>query len=295
MTTTVPSPHILVGVDGSTSALHALTWAGAEAERRNLPLTLVHAVDYGSFGQGYNLGASASFFQHLDTDGAEFLSQAKDHVYALHPNVQVSTVKAIGKPVAILVELSRNAVMTVLGSSGLGGFTGMMAGSVSVTLTAKGHSPIVVVRESGAPAAGPVVVGVADSDSSDGAIAWAFEEAAMRDVELVAVHVWNNIPPGYVYAYTAWSATDRVEEEQRQEQILAERLSGWQEKYPDVTVRRVVAVGHPADALLHDAEHAQLIVTGSRGRGDIAGFFLGSTSHALIHKATCPVLVTPRP
>ncbi|MBA0047213.1 universal stress protein [Mycobacteroides sp. LB1] len=295
MTTTVPSPHILVGVDGSTSALHALTWAGAEAERRNLPLTLVHAVDYGSFGHGYNLGASASFFQHLDTDGAEFLSQAKDHVYALHPNVQVSTVKAIGKPVAILVELSRNAVMTVLGSSGLGGFTGMMAGSVSVTLTAKGHSPIVVVRESGAPADGPVVVGVADSDSSDGAIAWAFEEAAMRDVELVAVHVWNNIPPGYVYAYTAWSATDRVEEEQRQEQILAERLSGWQEKYPDVTVRRVVAVGHPADVLLHDAEHAQLIVTGSRGHGDVAGFFLGSTSHALIHKATCPVLVTPRP
>ncbi|MGL5445144.1 MAG: universal stress protein, partial [[Mycobacterium] stephanolepidis] len=52
MTTTTPSPHILVGVDGSTSALHALTWAGAEAQRRNLPLTLVHAVDHSSFGQG---------------------------------------------------------------------------------------------------------------------------------------------------------------------------------------------------------------------------------------------------
>lgn len=294
MTTTTPNPHILVGVDGSTSALHALTWAGAEAQQRNLPLTLVHAVDHSSFGQGYNLGASASFFDHLDTDGAEFLSQAKDHVYALFPKVEVSTVKAAGKPVAILVELSRNAVMTVLGSSGLGGFTGMMAGSVSVSLTAKGHSPVVVVREAAGPA-GPVVVGVADSDSSDGALAWAFEEASMRHAELVAVHVWNNIPPGYVYAYTAWSAVDSTTEERRQEQILAERLSGWQEKHPDVPVRRVLAIGHPADVLLRASEGAQLIVTGSRGRGDVAGFFLGSTSHALIHKAACPVLVTPRP
>ncbi len=142
MTTSTPNSHILVGVDGSTSALHALTWAGAEAQRRNLPLTLVHVIDHSSLGQGYNLGASASFFQHLETDGAEFLSQAKDHVYALHPNVEVSTVKATGRPVPVLVELSRNALMTVLGSSGLGGFTGMMAGSVSVSLTAKGHSPV---------------------------------------------------------------------------------------------------------------------------------------------------------
>lgn len=142
MTTSTPHSHIVVGVDGSTSALHALTWAGAEAQRRNLPLTLVHVIDHSGLAQGYNLGASASFFQHLETDGAEFLSQAKDHVYALHPNVEVSTVKATGKPVPVLVELSRNALMTVLGSSGLSGFTGMMAGSVSVSLTAKGLSLI---------------------------------------------------------------------------------------------------------------------------------------------------------
>ncbi|AMT71130.1 universal stress protein [Mycobacteroides immunogenum] len=294
MTTSTPHSHIVVGVDGSTSALHALTWAGAEAQRRNLPLTLVHVIDHSGLAQGYNLGASASFFQHLETDGAEFLSQAKDHVYALHPNVEVSTVKATGKPVPVLVELSRNALMTVLGSSGLSGFTGMMAGSVSVSLTAKGHGPVVVVRESPIPAGGPVVVGVADSESADSAIAWAFEEAAMRDAELVAVRVWNNIPPGYVYAYTAWTAMDSTGEQQRQEEILADQLADWQGKYPEVPVRRVVAIGHPADVLLKHAAGAQLIVTGSRGRGDIAGFFLGSTSHALIHKATCPVLVAPR-
>ncbi|QCH24029.1 universal stress protein [Mycobacteroides salmoniphilum] len=288
---TTPRPYILVGIDGSASSLHALTWAGAEAERHNLPLRLVHAVDYGSFGYGFNLSASTSFYDHMDNDGVEFLARAKDHVFALHPHLEVATAKVNAQPVPTLVELSKDAFITVVGSSGLGGFTGMMAGSVSVSLTAKGHGPVVVVRESGAPPAGPVILGVSGSPSSEEAIAWAFEEASMRGAELVAVNAGGEVPPSYVYAYTAWNMMDWDIAEQQQTEILAERLAGWQEKYPDVTVRRVVAMGNPADILLHWAQHAQLLVVGSRGRGDVAGFFLGSTSHALIHQAPCPVLV----
>ena len=113
----------------------------------------------------------------------------------------------------------------------------------------------------------------------------------MHKAELVAVHIWNDAPASFVYAYTAGIAADLPAEEERQALILAERLAGWQEKYPDVKVRRVVAIGKPADVLLQYAQQAQLIVVGSRGRGDAAGFFLGSTSHALIHRATCPVFV----
>lgn len=77
MTTSTPNSHILVGVDGSTSALHALTWAGAEAQRRNLPLTLVHVIDHSSLGQGYNLGASASFFSIWRPTGRSFSVRPK--------------------------------------------------------------------------------------------------------------------------------------------------------------------------------------------------------------------------
>ncbi|SLB50493.1 Universal stress protein [Mycobacteroides abscessus subsp. bolletii] len=291
MSATIPRPYILVGIDGSVSALHALTWASAEAERRNLPLKLVHAIDYSSFGYGFNPAAAESFYVHLDSDGATFLDQAKDHVVALHPRLEVATALVKAQPIPTLIDLSRDALLTVVGSTGLGRFTGMMAGSVSVALIAKGHSPVVVIRESGTPADGPVIVGVSDSPSSEDAIAWGFEEASMRGAELVAVHVWNDVPPGYVYAYTAWSRMDWAADEQQQAKILAERLAGWQEKYPDVTVHRVVAMGNPADVLLRRAQHAQLTVVGSRGRGDVAGFFLGSTSHALIHQAACPVLI----
>lgn len=288
---TTPRPYILVGIDGSASALHALTWAADEAERRNLPLRLVHAVDYGSFGYGFNLSASGSFYEHLDADGVGFLARAKDHVAALHPNLEVFTATVKAQPVPTLVDLSKNALITVVGSSGLGRFTGMMAGSVSVSLTAKGHGPVVVVRESGTPGDGPVIVGISGTPSSEEAIAWAFEEASMRGAELVAVNAAGAVPPSYVYAYTAWNMMDWDVAEQQQSEILAERLAGWQEKYPDVTVRRVVAMGNPADILLERAQHAQLLVVGSRGRGDVAGFFLGATSHALIHQAVCPVLI----
>ena len=214
--------------------------------------------------------------------------EAKLHVQKLDPTVEVTTDKKAGRPLPVLIELSKDAFVTVVGSSGLNAFTGLLAGSVSVALTAHGHSPVVVVRGQ-SPADGPVVVGVSDTPTSDDAISWAFEEAAMRGVDLIAVLVSN--PPAYYYSELAVAdMTDEAVAEQQQ-MLLAERLAGWQEKFPDVTVIRVGAMGNPAEVLLSHSQGAQMIVTGSRGRGDVSGFFLGSTSHRLVHHADCPVLV----
>jgi nucleotide-binding universal stress UspA family protein len=74
-------------------------------------------------------------------------------------------------------------------------------------------------------------------------------------------------------------------------EVLAERLAGWPEKYPDVTVRRVVDRNAPVGSLLDHALGARMLVVGSRGHGGFAGMLIGSTSQALIRQATCPVLV----
>ena len=87
MSESSPRPYILVGIDGSSSALTALNWAVNEAQLRNLPLRLVHAVDFESFAMGFNPGASESFFQYLETTGQRFLDEALDRVQTLDPDL----------------------------------------------------------------------------------------------------------------------------------------------------------------------------------------------------------------
>ncbi|WP_261862340.1 universal stress protein, partial [Mycobacterium montefiorense] len=76
-----------------------------------------------------------------------------------------------------------------------------------------------------------------------------------------------------------------------EEAAFAERLAGWREKYPDVTVTPLLRSGKPAKTLLEYADDAQLVVVGSRGHGDFTGVLFSSVSRSLIHKAPCPVLV----
>jgi nucleotide-binding universal stress UspA family protein len=82
---------------------------------------------------------------------------------------------------------------------------------------------------------------------------------------------------------------DAVQADERE--VLAERLAGWSEKYPDVPVHRLVVRDRPAHALVDESGRAQLVVVGSRGRGGFTGLLMGSVSQALLHHAHCPVAV----
>ena len=83
----------------------------------------------------------------------------------------------------------------------------------------------------------------------------------------------------------------RLEWKSEGERSLAEYLAGWQERYPDVQLHRIVVLDHPGPALLEESESAQLVVVGSHGRGGVTGMLLGSVSNAVIHAARAPVLV----
>jgi nucleotide-binding universal stress UspA family protein len=282
---------VVAGVDGSECGLAAVRWAAAEAARRHRPLRLVaaHAWPAGGLVGDPGLGVDpAAVLREVVLGHLDVAAGVAEQVA---PDVAVQQVEVTGHAVPVLQVESARAELVVLGDRGLGGFTGLLIGSVAVGLAAHATCPVVVVRGPGpdlrlSPPE-PVVVGVDGSPTSEAAVAFAFEAAALREVPLVAVHVWRDpVVDPTMAALVDW---DALESDERV--VLAERLAGWSAKYPDVPVRRLLARDHPARALIAESGRAQLVVVGSRGRGGVRGMLLGSVSQALLHHAHCPVAV----
>ncbi len=280
---------VVVGVDGSDSALAAVRWAASEARRRGAALHLVtaftwttdHVVGLPALGEAY--------YEELQTRSRRLLADAVAVAERVEPDLEVSREVLTGMPVGVLAEQARGAQLLVLGTRGLGGLAGLLVGSVAVGLAAHAACPVVVVRGEAREGRSdlPVVVGVDGSPTSEAAVGFAFDAAASRGVPLVAVHTWAQTAfDAEVAAIIDWDAVARQEQA-----VLTERLAGWAQKYPDVEVRPVVTRDGAAHALVEQSSAAQLVVVGSRGRGNAAGLLLGSVSHGVLHRSHCPVAV----
>lgn len=221
------------------------------------------------------------------------LAAARAAARRVAPRTEVESEVVPGSPVAVLTTEARDAQLLVVGSRGRGRLEGLIAGSVGVALTSSAPCPVVVVRgEERDPdemARLPMVVGV--DGTADDAIAFAFDAAASRHAELVAVHVWRPVTGPFDRDPLRDPPAIRDEELHSLDDRLAEYLAGWAQKHPQVLVRRLLVHGRPAPCLLEQAQQAQLVVVGSHGRGELAGLVLGSVGKVLVHHAPCPVAV----
>ncbi|WP_330342414.1 universal stress protein [Streptomyces sp. NBC_00557] len=134
----------------------------------------------------------------------------------------------------------------------------------------------------------PLVVGVDGSDSSLAAVDWAVDEAARHGLPLHLVHAslwerYEGVQPSF--------STDRPAEEVMAEHIVASCVERAQRRNPGVKVSGEALPEDAVSALLRTAPEAFALVTGSRGRGEIAGMLLGSVSLAVAARAVCPVVV----
>lgn len=282
---------VVVGVDGSPPALRAVRWAAREAAGHGVGLRVLHAIGVPEFFPGGAISPSTELFHLLEQDSENVLREAEVAAQEVAPGVDVRSESTTDPPVIALIEASSSARSVVLGESGRGAFTGLLLGSTTVTLAAHAHCPVIAVRgdvDRGVDA--PVVVGVDGSELSEHALGCAFEQAAFRGVRLVAMHAYTDADAKAVFS-EARMAHDWEPLDQAEERLLAERLAGWTERYPDVTVERDLVRSKPRERLLEWSESACLLVVGTRGRGGFSGLLLGSTSQALLHHAHCPVLV----
>ncbi|MGS0686374.1 universal stress protein [Nakamurella sp. GG22] len=285
----VAGSSVVVGVDGSEPSLTAAEWAAGQAARRHLPLLILHAYQVPFVGQPeYEFPPEVA--ESVRTRAAELLSDLVGSMARSHPAVECTTSLVEGDARSALVDVSRGAALTVVGSRGGGRLREVLLGSVALYVASHGRSPVAVVPAAGSPD-GPVVVGVDGSHSSDAAVEFAFDEADARGADMVAVLAWDELAKQrFARRPVVRDPRDSTDDDA----MLAEQLAGWHEKYPDVAVRRVLFKGQPAEAMLRFGDrdqHPAMLVVGSRGRGGFTGLLLGSTSQTVLTHATCPVVV----
>jgi nucleotide-binding universal stress UspA family protein len=298
---------VLVGVDGSVPSLHALDWAAMQAARQGLALHLVCSYYLPTLTSASLDGGYVPIDDEAVQAGArEVLDSAADRVAGSVRDVTTSI--APGDATGLLVELSKDHALAVVGTRGRGGFAGRLLGTVSSALPAHAQCPTVVVPLRGyeAPAEGDpargltpprppdrIIVGVDGSPTSETALRYGAKQARLWDCELVAV---VGVPIASGSGVLAWlpSSVDH-------EKVLADASAGLdvivdrvQADRAGLEIRRIVLDGTGAELLVEFSEAADLIVVGSRGRGGFTGMLLGSTSQAVLHHAQCPVMVVSK-
>jgi nucleotide-binding universal stress UspA family protein len=268
---------IITGYDGSAGSDEALRWAAREAWARGTVLTVCLAWPAADLRQ---LGDWAAH-DRAERLGGGILARGARLAATVPDLPDVRTVLAEGSPAHVLCERSGAAEMVVVGSRGLGGLAGAQLGSVSWQVASHGQGRIVVVRGHWRPvnqAPGPIVTGIDGSPESQTALTFAFEEAALRDVPLIAVCALMDEP-------------GRIGGARRMEEEFGRLMTIREKEHPEITVLRQVAFGTPRSALLTAAGEAQMLVIGARGLGGLEGMRLGSVAGTMVHHSPCPVAV----
>jgi len=286
---------VVVGLDRSAGGRAAVEHAATLAERRHLPLRLVHAFEPSQFAIRPMASWATEIEGAVRNSAERLVEETLSALAHEHPELSVSSRLQPGSAVVTLLEESRSAACVVLGSRGSGDFVDLLIGSTTLHVASQAQCPVIAVpapKVGAAPRHG-VVVGVDGSPNSEDAIDVAFQLAAETREPLLALHAWTEpavLGPGAMLPLVYDPAL--VTEEERL--VLAEAMAGWSEKYPDVAVEQQVVRGHPVGTLIQSGAHASYIVVGARGRGPLRSLLLGSVSHGVLHHADGPVVVVRR-
>ena len=268
---------IVVGVDGSEQSAAALRWAAGEASARGAPLVAVLVWDL--FNQRHADGTRRVDPAYDERSADRALAHIVDDALGAERGGAVVRRTVCDRPAPGLLAAADGADLLVVGARGLGGFRGLLLGSVSQQCLHHASGPIAVVHGDHDPSAGGrgrVVVGVDGSDGAAAALRWATADAVAGRGVLEIVHswelpvVWGPAIGTFVYDVSAIeSAAHR---------LVDAMVADVAAQAPDLAVERTVVAGGPAPCLLDAAKEADVVVVGRRGLGGFGRLLLGSVS-----------------
>jgi nucleotide-binding universal stress UspA family protein len=283
---------VVVGVDGSEESLRAVEWAALEAKRHSSPLRIVSAPALVPRIHAYDASPQA-IANALRGIAARALDAAITRSEEVAPGLPITTGLLSGPPALAVAECGPEASMLVVGARGAGGFAAMALGSLSRYVASRAPCPVVVVREESMAVHREIAVGIRDPQDTTQTLAFAFEEAAMRGADLVAVHTWFWFPSVLRLGAAELRPTDPDRIAAETASSLTAALGEWRNKYPGVQVRHDIIHGHPARVLASYSARADLVVLGRHGHPAGAGPGIGSIQHAVLDHAHGPVAVVP--
>jgi nucleotide-binding universal stress UspA family protein len=277
---------IVVGVDGSASATAAVEYAAEDAARRNATLKIVHVREPWAGTEGFRGVNGLNEAVQRFREGV--IAAAERHAHARAPQVEVSTRLVTGDVTQRLMSEAEDADELVIGSRGMGGFSGMILGSVGLGVAGHVPGPIVVVRTPVHRTYGEITVGYDGTEHSEAALEYAFNEAERRSVHLRVIYAWQTP----LFSPFAAGYTDLLEGVfEGCTAFVWQQLAPWRDKHPGVEVEQTAVRGHPIYALSEASRTADLVVAGSRGLGTFGSAVLGSVGHGVLHRAHCPVAI----
>ena len=283
---------VVAATDGSAGSLRAIEWAVREAVLRSAPLRITSAASLPKMVmlplQPERDAALGFVRAHRDRALAAAAARAAE----LAPGLRVDTDPVEGQAARAVTGSGSDALMLVVGFRGIGAFAATVLGSVARYVADHASCPVAVVRDESVAARRLVGVGVGDLDDCAGTLAFAFEEAALCQAGLIAIHAWHAPQAGTFWAGNQYSPAGLHVAAAAAARQLTLLMDTWRQKYPDVPVRHDVVHGHPGRALAGLSARADLVVIG-RHAAHPGPQCPGSVRHAVLNRAHGPVAIIP--
>lgn len=257
-------------------------------------VTLVHAVDLGLFeypalAPAMAKKAYAEVRKSMVDSGLLLLEQASA---LLPPDLaaRANKVCETGNPAGIILKAAQSAGadLLVMGPRGLGRIAELVLGSISHQVLTHAPCPTLLVKRPLEQPARRVLMAVEGPDDAERLERWLLAHPFKAPVDLsviVVVPTQHVGDPATVLALARWRDIAATAAQQLVDHT-ASKLNG-----PHFRATGQVFAGTPGDVILQEAKRCDLLVVGSHGRKGLDRVLLGSVSHAVVHRAPCPVLV----